>query len=94
MRIIWPDQLQPYTHDEDHSARDSEKMHLAEGAAVSFDDVLKLLFAEQIPGAEQLSYSPEKTTSSYELSKLTTHQPNPRWEDEMEWNVLERIVTG
>ena len=93
MKIIWPDRLQPYTH-EDHSTRDSEKLRLVEGSAVPFGDVLKLLFAESVPRAEQLSYGPEKTTSSYELSKLTTHQPNPRWEDEVEWNVLERIVTG
>ena len=94
MRIIWPDRLQPYTHDEDHSTRDSDKMRLAEGAAVSFDDILKLLFAEPVPRAEQLSHGPVKATSSCELSKLTTHQPNTRWEDEVEWNVLERIVTG
>ena len=94
MRIVWPDRLQPYTHDEDHNTRDPKKLRLAEGSAVSFGDVLKLLFAEPVPRAEQLSYGPEKTTSSYELFKLTTHQPNPRWEDEVEWNVLERIVTG
>ena len=93
MKIIWPDRLQPLTHDEEKNVREYDKLRLA-GGSTSLGDTLKLLFAEPVPSTEQSSHDPEKTTTSYDLFKLTTHQPNSGWEDEVEWNVLERIVTG